>query len=156
MIDLAKFHRFSISVQDFENAAKYLAEAKEHQYGSLVHEALVFSAIICYFRPFTRNENDPKSAAASKLELSDFQPLSPSELELHKVCEQLRNKALAHSEISHHPTSLDLETGVVRSAIFSIVGRAPDLGALAQFIEKLRRQCQTTRANYVHHVRKAP
>lgn len=155
MIDLARFNRLSISAHDFESAANFLAEAKKHHYAGIAQEALIFSAIICYFRPFTRNESDPKSPAASKLELSDFQPLSSSELELHEVCKQLRNKALAHSEISHHPTSLDQETGVVCSAIFSLVGRAPDLDALEQLIEKLRIQCHKTRASMCH-VRKAP
>ena len=93
MIDEGKFHRFSISLKDFEKAKAFLAEARNHQYGGLLHEALVFSAIICYVRPFSINEKDPNAAAASRLTLSDFTPLSPDELRIHKTCKELRNKA---------------------------------------------------------------
>lgn len=155
MIDEAKFNRFSISLMDFEKAEDFLAEAKSHQYGSLLHEALVFSAIICYFRPFTDNEKNPKSTAAKRLELADFPPLSRDELEIHETCKELRNKALAHAEILYHPTKLDPESGVISSAIFSLVGKAPDLDALAELIKKLKKQCNNRRADYVHHMRNA-
>lgn len=153
MIDEAKFNRFSISLQDFEKAKAFIGEAANHQYGGLIHEALVFSAIICYFRPFTNNEKDPNSAAAAKLDLSDFHPISPEELSIHEVCKDLRNKALAHAEIKHHPTRFDLETGVISSAIFSLVGKAPDLEAFVELIEKYIRQCHNKRADYVHTMR---
>lgn len=153
MIDQAKFNRFSIALKDFEKAEAFLAEAKNHQYGSLIHEALVFSAIICYFRPFTHNEKDPNSAAAPKLGLSDFPPLSPDELCIHEICKELRNKALAHAEIKYHPTRLNRETGVISSAIFSLVGKVPDLEGLSELIRKFIMQCHNKRADYVHAVR---
>lgn len=151
----AKFNRFSISLKDFEKAEAFLVESKNHQNGCLIHEALVSSAIICYFRPFTNNEKNPNSAAAAKLELSDFSPLSPDELLIHEACKELRNKALAHAEIKHHPTQLDRETSVISSAIFSLVGKAPDLDALAELIRKFINQCHNKRADYVHAVRAA-
>lgn len=150
MISEAKFHRFSISLKDFEKANGFLSEAKEHQYGSLIHEALVFSAIVCYFRPFTNNEKDPNSKAASRLELSDFEPFSGGEHLIHEACKELRNKALAHAEIKHHPTGFDRETGVISSAIFSLVGKVPNLDALQELIGKLIRQCHNRRADYAH------
>lgn len=155
MSDEAKFNRFSIALKDFEKAEAFLAEARNHQYGGLVHEALVFSAIICYFRPFTNNERNPNSAAAARLELSDLPPLSPDELRIHETCKDLRNKALAHAEISHHPTQLDRETGVISSTIFSLVGKVPRLEALSELIGKFMRQCHNKRADYVHSARNA-
>jgi hypothetical protein len=157
MIDEAKFNRFSISAKDFEKAAEFLAEAKNHQYGGLVHEALVMSAIICYFRPFTENERSSSPPAAKKLDLlSDFPPLSQAENAVHEACKVLRNKALAHSEFLYHPTRLDRDTGVISSALFSLVGAAPDVDSLAALIEKLTLHCQLIRASYVHHARIAP
>lgn len=153
MISEAKFNRYSIALKDFEKAREFLEEARRHQYGSLIHEALVFSAIVCFFRPFTNNEKDPNSKAASRLELSDFESLSNSELLIHETCKELRNKALAHAEIKHHPTSLDRETGIISSAIFSLVGKAPNLDALQELIGKFIKQCRNRRADYVHSVR---
>jgi hypothetical protein len=156
MIDEAKFNRFSISEKDFGKAEDFLAEAKKHQYGCIVHEALVFSAIICYFRPFTENEKNSNSAAAKRLDLSDFRPLSQNELEIHENCKELRNKALAHAEIKYHPTKLDSETGVISSALFSLVGRVPNLDFLAKLIKSLREQCDNARVDYVMGQRNAP
>lgn len=153
MISEAKFNRFSIALQDFKKAQGFLEEARGHQYGSLIHEALVFSAIVCYYRPFTKNEMDPNSKAASRLDLSDFDPLSDSEQLIHEACKELRNKALAHAEIKHHPTSLDRETGVISSAIFSLVGKSPNLEALQELIGEFIRQCHNRRADYVHSAR---
>lgn len=153
MISEAKFNRFSIALKDFEKANEFLNEARRHEYGSLIHEALMFSAIVCYFRPFTNNEKDPNSKAASRLELSDFESLSNSELKIHEACKELRNKALAHAEIKHHPTSLNRDTGGISTAIFSLVGKAPDLEALQELIDKFIEQCRNRRADYVHGVR---
>lgn len=153
MTDDAKFNRFSISITDFEKAEAFLVESKRHQYGDLIHEALVFSAIICYFRPFTHNEKDPASAAAAKLELSDFPPLSSDELLIHEACKELRNKALAHAEIKFYPTQLNRETGIISSATFSLVGKAPNLDALTDLVRKLISECHNERADYVRSTR---
>lgn len=153
MTDEAKFNRFSISMKDFEKANTFLNEARNHSFGSVVHEALVFAAIICYYRPFSPNERDPNSAAASQLTLSDFSPLTSEETRVHEKCKELRNKALAHSEFKYHPTSLDIDSGVISSALFSLVGQAPDLARLAELISKLTEQCHNKRADYVWKVR---
>ncbi len=153
MTDEAKFNRFSISLKDFEKAHTFLGEANKHEYGSVVHEALVFAAIICYFRPFTRNEKSRSASAVSQLQLSDFGSLMPEELSIHQKCEELRNKALAHSEFKYHPTRLNLDTGMISSTWFSLVGQVPDLGKLAALIEKHIQQCRNKRADYVWKVR---
>ena len=156
MIDEAKFNRFSIALRDFERAEAFIKEARNHQYGGLVHEALVLSAIVCYYRPFTNNERNPNSAAASRLELSDFSPLSRNQLDIHETCKELRNKALAHAEITHHPTKLDREKGVISSPVFSLVGKAPLLEEMSELIGKLISQCDDKRADYVNSVRNTP
>lgn len=155
MIGEVKFNRLSISLKDFEKARDFLVEAKKHPYGSLVHEALVFSAIICYYRPFTCNEKDANSAAAAKLKLSDFSSLLPNELAIHETCKVLRNKALAHAEIKYYPTKLNRETGIISSAIFSLVGNAPNLDELADLISKFIIQCLNKRADYAIGVRRS-
>lgn len=153
MRDEAKLNRFSIALRDFEKAEEFLTEARNHSHVPLVHEALVFSAIICYFRPFTNNETSPSSAAAARLELSDFLPLSSDEICIHETCKNLRNKALAHAEVSHYPTRADRETGVISSTIFSLIDKAPGLEALSQLIGNFIRQCHNKRADYVYSLR---
>jgi hypothetical protein len=153
MIDEPKFHRFSISLKDFEKAAEFLAEAQRHQCGSLVHEALVFAAIICYYRPFSSNEKDSFAPAAKQLTLSDFSKLSVEEFTIHDTCKELRNKALAHAEFKYHPTRLNPETGVILSARFSLVREAPDLAALANLAQKFAAECKHKRADFVSQVR---
>lgn len=153
MTDEAKFNRFSISLKDFEKSRTFLKEANGHEYGSLVHEALVFAAIICYFRPFTQNEGSGKASAASQLQLSDFESLTSEESTIHEKCKELRNKALAHAEFRYYPTHLNFDTGMISSTWFSLVGKAPDLGMLAALIEKLIQQCRNKRADYVEKVR---
>lgn len=153
MTDEAKFNRFSISLRDFQKTVEFLAEAKNHQFGCLAHEALVFAAIVCYYRPFSPNEKNPNAPAASQLSLSDFSPLSTNELAIHETCKELRNKALAHAEFKYHPTGLDRETGVISSALFTLVGKAPNLEALASLAEKFITECHNKRADYVWKVR---
>jgi hypothetical protein len=149
----AKFNRFSISLKDFEKTVEFLEEAKKHPINSLVHEALVFTAIVCYYRPFSPNEKYPNPTAASQLSLSDFSPLSEDELAVHEKCKELRNKALAHAEFKYNPTRLDPETGVISSALFSLIGTVPNLAKLAELAQKLITDCHNKRADYVWKVR---
>lgn len=153
MLTKAQFHRFSIAIQDFKKAKEFLEEAKKHQLGSVVHEALVFTAIVCYFRPFTKNERDKKSRVASRIKLADFAQLTEQQRIIHKKCKELRNKALAHAESKFYPTSIDEETGVMRSRIFSLVGMTPDLNSLDNLISDFIRQCHNRRADYSNSIR---
>ncbi|MDX5445142.1 MAG: hypothetical protein LPJ87_03690 [Zoogloeaceae bacterium] len=151
--DVAQLNRFSISVKDFEKAIEFLEEAKKHQINTLIYEALMFSGIVCYYRPFSPNEKDPKAAASSKLEPSDFSPLNEEEQTIHEKCKELRNKALAHSEFKYHPTRMDQETGVIASAIFSFVGIALDIDGLIALARKRVKECNNKRGDYVRSVR---
>lgn len=153
MTDEAKFNRFSISLKDFEKTVDFLEEAKKHPINSIVHEALVFAAIVCYFRPFSPNEKkDSRAPAASQLSLSDFSLLS-DELVIHEKCKELRNKALAHAEFKYHSTHLDPETGFISSTLFSLVGIAPNLAKLAELAQKLIKECLNKRADFVWKIR---
>lgn len=153
VIGEAKFNRFSISLKDFEKSIYFLVEAQKYQIGSVVHEALVFTAIVCYFRPFSQNEKDTNALAASQLSLADFSLLSEGELVVHEKCKELRNKALAHAEFTYHPVHLDAETGLISSALFSLVKNAPNLAELTDLAKRLRAECLDKRADYVSKIR---
>ena len=64
-----KINRTNISKNDFEVAIGYLSELDSVAEGSLAYEALWMMSIISYCRPFTDNELDGKSKAASKVEM---------------------------------------------------------------------------------------
>lgn len=149
MTNEAKFNRFSISLKDFEKSISFLREAKKHPISSIVHEALVFAAIVCFYRPFSPNEKGQKAPAMSHLSLSDFSPLSKDESAIYETCKELRNKALAHSEFKYYPTHLNPDTGMVSSTWFGFIGKGPNLAKLSALIEKLIKQCRNKRADYV-------
>jgi hypothetical protein len=44
------FHRYSISFHDFEKALEFAEEAAQHQPNTITYEALMFAAIVSYYR----------------------------------------------------------------------------------------------------------
>lgn len=144
------FNRFSIAVYDFEKSIAYAEEAKKHSPGDLAHEALLFSAIICYCRPFSSNEKDQKTPAQSRLRLEDFSQLTPDEHAVHERCEELRNKALSHSEYQFYPTQLK-SSGIIASRPFSLLAHTPRIPALVALARKLANECHNKRAQYVRN-----
>ncbi|MBP0713513.1 hypothetical protein ABXK61_09330 [Burkholderia sola] len=152
MITEAKFNRLSIAVRDFEKCIEFAEEAKGHSQSSLAYEAIVFAAIVCYYRPFSPNERGP-AEATSKLELGDFANLTAPETELHEKCKRLRNKAIAHSEYKYNPTRLDTSSGVIASMPFSLAQNEPNLAALSTLARKLAEECHHMRADYVRNRR---
>lgn len=152
MVSEPQFNRFSIALCDFEKAISYAEEAQRYLPNTLAHEALIFAAVICYYRPFSPNEKDKSAPATSRLIPSDFSPFSPDENEIHEKCEQLRNKALAHSEWSHNPTRFKADTGVIVSRPFDLLQHAPDLDALIGLAKRLSQECHTNRANFVRQL----
>ncbi len=149
MVSEPQFNRFSIALSDFEKAISYAEEAQRHLPNTLALEALVFAAVICYYRPFSPNEKDKSAPAASQLSPGDFSPFSPEENEIHEKFKQLRNKALAHSEWGHNPTRFRADTGVIVSRPFDLLQHAPDLGALIRLAKRLSQECHANRANFV-------
>jgi hypothetical protein len=143
------FNRLSIAVFDFEKSIAYAEEAARYSPEDLAHEALLFSAIVCYYRPFSPNEKK-NSPAASQLKLEEFSPLTAAESELHERCKELRNKALAHSEYEFNPTDLH-PSGVIASRPFSLLSHAPEIPALVALARKLADECQNKRANHARN-----
>lgn len=68
-----EFNRYSIAVVDFEKASECLAEARKRLPNDLVFEALLFMAIITYYRPFSPNEKSKRNLKAkSRLNFEDL------------------------------------------------------------------------------------
>jgi hypothetical protein len=84
-----EFNRFSIAKTDFDKTVEYTKEALKYSESTLAHEALIFAAIVCYYRPFSPNEKDKGSPAASQLQINEFNALSPEEQEIHECCKNL-------------------------------------------------------------------
>lgn len=149
----ADFNRLSITVRDFEKAIMFSEEALRHPYGALAYEALVFTSIVSYYRPFSPNEKGENPLASSLLKIEEFASLTREELVLHEKCKELRNQALAHSAYKYNPTRLDASLGVVASRPFSLLSHAPELTALMALAKKLADECHHKRANYMRNRR---
>jgi hypothetical protein len=151
MTTTERFNRLSISVRDFESAAEFAERAAATSPATLEHQALLFAAIVCYYRPFSPNERSQSAKANSSLKISDFRTLNMAELEIHEICKRLRNKALAHSEYEMNPTALDESSGVISSRPFNLLTHAPQPAALAALANKVARLCHHMRADHIHH-----
>jgi hypothetical protein len=151
--DEAEFNRYSISLADFEKADECVAEARKRPANDIVFEALLFMAIITYYRPFSPNEKTQNPKAKARLKLDDLISPSVQDNEIHGQCETLRNKALAHSEFAYNPTKLTASTGMISSKRFSLLTQQFDLAGLAELLKKLEDACHSKRAMYVHQMR---
>lgn len=146
-----EFNRYSIALFDFTMALDFLSEVRNHLPSSLPYQALLFAAIVCYYRPFTENEKARKSPAISKLRISEFGTLSPSEREIHEKCRTLRNKALAHSEHRYNPTHIDPYSKVIVSRPFWLSSESVDIEGLIKLLDKFINVCHNKRADYKLH-----
>jgi hypothetical protein len=144
-----EFNRYSIAYFDWDKALAFATEAQKHLPDTIQYEALLFAAIICYYRPFSLNEKEKNASARSQLRIEDFPPLSTKEQGIHDNCKSLRNKALAHSELSFNPTGLNPNTGVIASKPFSLFCQPFDLSGFVQLVKKLTLVCHHKRANHV-------
>lgn len=149
MTTTQEFNRLSIAVFDWQKSLAFANEARKFSQNAMVYEALLFAAIVCYYRPFSPNEKGVSQPAASQLRIEEFPPLSLEEQSLHEYCKTLRNKALAHSEISLNPTRLCGATGVIASKPFSLLSQPFDLEAFVQLVSKLEHACHHKRADHV-------
>lgn len=148
-----EFNRYSIACFDWEKASAFATEAQKHLPNTIVFEALLFAAIVCYYRPFSPNEREQNAAAQSQLRIEDFPPLSSKEQSIHENCKTLRNKALAHSEFSFNPTELNAATGVISSKPFALLSQPFDIEGLMQLLSKLQLACHHKRADHVRDKR---
>jgi hypothetical protein len=140
--------RYSISVRDFEKAQEYVCAARKHLLGSLEYDALLFAAIVSYCRPFSPNEKSKLAMATSRLRIEDFGPLTDPEKGLHERLEELRNKALAHSESELNPTKFHPQTKVFTGRSFSLSNETLDLDAFEAIFVRFAEICHTKRADY--------
>jgi hypothetical protein len=146
-----QFNRLSISVRDFEQAVAYAEQAAKVSRNTLEYQALLFSAIVSYYRPFSPNERKATALASSQLNIADFGALTTADLALHERCKVLRNKALAHSEYELNPTALDETSGVISSRPFDLFAHAPDHMDLIALARKLATTCHHWRADHIYH-----
>lgn len=153
MATAQEFNRYSIAVFDWQKSLVFANEARKHPPNTAVYEALLFAAIVCYYRPFSPNEKGANPPAVSHLSLGDFPALSQQEQALHENCKTLRNKALAHSEFTFNPTRLCEATGVIASKPFSLLSRPFDLEAFVHLVSKLELACHHKRADHVREQR---
>ena len=149
-----ELNRFSIASFDFEKAIEYAGEARMHRRSTLAYDALLFAAIVCYYRPFSANERRGATTATAALTIDLSSILSEQELALHGECKTLRNKALAHSEHRLNPTRLNLESGIVASRPFSLFARLVDLEGVINLATKLHGGGERARAEYVLSLRR--
>jgi hypothetical protein len=146
-----EFNRYSIALFDFTKARDFLTEVRNYPPTGLPFQALLFAAIICYYRPFSANEKSDSSPAISRLRIDEFGTLSPSEIEIHEQCKKLRNEALAHSGYRHNPTHIDPHSKVIVSRPFWLSSVSIDIEGLMKLLDKFITVCHHKRADYKLH-----
>jgi hypothetical protein len=149
MATTQEFNRYSIATFDWQKSLAFANEARKHPTNTTVYEALLFAAIVCYYRPFSPNEKGANPPAASHLRIEDFPTLSKEELALHESIRMLRHQALAHSAFAFNPTRLTEETNVIVSKPFSLLVQLFDIEVFVQLISKLELACHHKRADHV-------
>ena len=143
--------RYSITLRDFEKAKEYICAAKKQLSSSIEYEALLFAAIVSYYRPFSPNEKSQRAKATSRLCIEDFGSLNSSQSELHQKCKKLRNEALAHSEFDRNPTKFKSDRKVFSSQPFSLLNEGLDLEVFDSILTQFIEVCNGVRANYSRH-----
>jgi hypothetical protein len=116
---IKRLNRLTISRHDFEKCLEFIAKLSTQEYGTIVYEALLLSAIVFYARPFSGNEKRNDSKAESRVDLAVIDQLNGEERQLHERLLELRNKAVAHAEWTFHPTGVT-ESKIIQSMPFSI------------------------------------
>lgn len=135
-------NRLTITTHDTEDCKRFLQELSHQGYGTTPYEALLIAAIIFYSRPFTGNERDKHAKANSKVAIEELLKLTKEEMKLHKKILELRNKAIAHSEWTYHPTRMN-DNGITMSMPFSIWNHTNrDIEAFLNLADKVWRAAQ--------------
>lgn len=135
--------RLQLSSRDFEDARDFIDAAKRHDASTIEYAALVMTAIVCYARPFTKNELDPNSTVASKLILDDPNSVLGPNIGLHNSVKRMRNKAVAHSESSHNPVQLvPVISGIgFLGRKWSLLEESIDIDVFRKIAETMRWYC---------------
>jgi hypothetical protein len=143
-----KFNRYSIALNDFQKASSYALKAGSYGMETLEYDALVFAAVVSFYRPFSQNERTMPAGAATKLKIEDFPPLSEEELVFHDQIKTLRNKVFAHAEFDLHPTGINEITKVISSNPFPATLVPPEVVALAKLANKFIDFCHKIRGDF--------
>jgi hypothetical protein len=148
-------NRLTISRQDFEKCRDFLTEIPAQEYGSIVYEGLLLSAIVSYGRPFSGNERANAPNAESRVGVSILDGLKAGERKLHDQIVQLRNKAVAHAEWQYHPTNVT-KHNVIKSMPFSLWKYFRDTTDIARFQSLVEKVLLRANLNTAEALRKRP
>ena len=99
-----KINRSLRSEVDFIEAESYAQRITQARDGE-TKRALLISTIVCYARPFSKNEWSPNAKAENQLPLDQYDGLTDRETALHDLIVRFRNKAVAHSEHEMNPAT---------------------------------------------------
>jgi hypothetical protein len=144
----AQRNRYSIAEGDFRDALQYIKKSREFDEDIIVRDALWAMAILCYARPFSNNEPSKNAKVASRVLLEDLSELSPTQLKAHKNYLALRNKAIAHSQSSHHPTNFDGKSGLTKISRFTFLFHSVNLDELEDLVKSVQEICRYQRICY--------
>jgi hypothetical protein len=151
----SKINRLTSASLDLEKCLRFLDELGSQQYGTLIYEALLISAIVFYIRPFSQNETKHSTSPSDpKVSEEVLANLSEDKLCLHKRLKELRNKAIAHAEWTFHPTGVT-ENKVIEANPFSIWRHFSDSGDILAFqilARTVRCKIQNAQANTLHEL----
>lgn len=150
--DKELLNRFTISLYDFEEAKRFLDKAQKYKTKLVPYEALLIAAIIYFARPFSVNEQNKNSKAASKIDIKWFS-INSAEKVLYDSLITLRNKCIAHAEYQYYPTSVN-GTGVIRSRRFTILDSHIDIKAFVNLLDNFINQAHNKRADYTSDLKK--
>lgn len=132
-------NRLTISRHDFEKCLEYLGKLKSQEYGSIIYEALLLTAIVFYARPFSCNEKCKNSKTESRVDLAIIDQLNEEDQQLHGRLLDLRNKAIAHAEWTFYPTGVT-ESKIIQSMPFSVWNEfrgSMEIEAFSRLVEKV-------------------
>lgn len=102
LIYTRQLKRLLISGKDLREADRYLGVLESHPEAGPLRDALLISAVICYARPFSHNQDSSQAVATPSLRTA----LPPELGELHDQLLMLRNKAIAHSDYEANSVNL--------------------------------------------------
>jgi hypothetical protein len=142
----AQRNRYSIAEGDFRDALQYIKKAREFDADIIVRDALLAMAILCYARPFSNNERSKNANAASRILLDDLSERSSTQLIAHKKYLDLRNKAIAHSQSSHHRANFDEESGLTKMWRFTFL--SINFNELEDLVKSVQEICRYQRISY--------
>ncbi len=146
-----KINRSLRSETDFMEAESY-SQRLAHCYDDIMKRAMLTAIIICYCRPFSRNEQSSTAEATNKISLDEAEGLTDRQLALHKKLIHLRKKVVAHSEHETNPATWNAGTDNAfsyQAQEFNLIKELPNPTELESLCRKRKKQSMdlTSRLN---------